>query len=55
VSSTLYVAMLVGLLLGRFIASQEALILEDDGVLPVVLPDPSARGNGDDRAVSREL
>ena len=33
VSSTLYVALLVGLLLGRFIASQEALILEEDSVL----------------------
>ena len=55
VSSTLYVAMLVGLLLGRFIASQEVLILEEDGVLPVLPPDLSARGAGDDGAVSREL
>lgn len=55
VSSTLYVALLVGLLMGRFIASKEALILEEDGVLPVVLPDPSARGTGDDRAESREF
>ncbi len=30
VSSTLYVALLVGLLMGRFIASQEVLYLEDD-------------------------
>lgn len=54
VSSTLYVALLVGLLLGRFIASQEALILEEDGVLPLAPPDPSTRGAGDDGAVSRE-
>jgi hypothetical protein len=33
VSSTLYVALLVGLLLGRFIASQEVAYLEED--LPV--------------------
>jgi len=55
VSSTLYVALLVGLLLGHFIASQEALILEEDGVLPAVHWDPSERGAGDDGAVSREL
>jgi len=33
VSSTLYVALLVGLLLGRFIASQEVLMIEDDGLI----------------------
>lgn len=38
VSSTLYVALLVGLLLGRFIASQEVLLLEDDNLLTGAKP-----------------
>jgi hypothetical protein len=33
VASTLYIALLVGLLLGRFIASQEVLMIEDDGLI----------------------
>jgi hypothetical protein len=32
VASTLYVALLVGLLLGRFIASEEVEMLEDDAL-----------------------
>ncbi|MFZ0406821.1 MAG: potassium channel family protein [Cyanobium sp.] len=46
VSSTLYVALLVGLLMGRFIASQEVLILEEDGVWPEARPELSEGGAG---------
>jgi hypothetical protein len=49
VSSTLYVALLVGLLLGRFIASQEALILEEDSVLRRVTP-LTFESNDDDKS-----
>lgn len=38
VSSTLYVALLVGLLLGRFIASQEVEYLEEERLLPYASP-----------------
>ncbi len=47
VSSTLYVALLVGLLLGRFIASQEVLILEEDNILKGV--NSASSGDGDDQ------
>lgn len=48
VSSTLYVALLVGLLLGRFIASQEVLILEEDSVLTGRKPASFEPGDDDD-------
>jgi hypothetical protein len=47
VSSTLYVALLVGLLLGRFIASQEVLILEEDSLLTGGNPAAIERGDDD--------
>lgn len=51
VSSTLYVAMLVGLLLGRFIASQEVEILEEEQIVAQARQrdapeDPGAAGPG---------
>ena len=47
VSSTLYVALLVGLLLGRFIASQEVLFLEEDSLLAGGNPAAIERGDND--------
>jgi len=53
VSSTLYVALLVGLLLGRFIASQEVLYLEDDRLRQSSSPSSLDRGEaGADSAKS---
>ncbi|MBD2548867.1 hypothetical protein H6G65_04605 [Microcystis elabens FACHB-917] len=43
VASTLYVALLVGLLLGRFIASEEVEMLEDDAVGPDQADGPGTR------------
>lgn len=42
--STLYVALMEGLLLGCFIASQEVLYLEEDHVLPGACQSPQDRG-----------
>ena len=45
VASTLYVALLVGILLGRFIASQELDLLEEEHVLPGHADGPASPSN----------